>query len=55
LAINNDFLELKLDLGWRMDERWTGQLSYSFQDNTSNTELLEYRRQQVELMLQYGF
>ncbi len=51
----DDFLELKLDLGWRMDERWTGQLSYSFQDNTSNTELLEYRRQQVELMLQYGF
>ncbi|MFN3579486.1 MAG: surface lipoprotein assembly modifier [Pseudomonas sp.] len=54
-ARRDDFLELKLDLGWRMDERWSGQLRYSFHDNASNTDVLEYRRQQIELMLQYGF
>jgi len=54
-ARRDSFMELELDLGWRLDERWTGLLGYAFQDNSSNTDLLEYRRQQVELMLQYDF
>lgn len=51
----DDFSELRLDVGWRLDQRWSTQLSYLFHDNDSNTDLLKYQRQQAELTLRREF